>query len=343
MINAKDMMKHSFLIVAACMMAGLSACSDEGDTAEICGQPADNVIRVTTTGVAPNATATVTRAGYETSNLEEFGFFVNNPVSAMFTYGNVRMSRTEDGGWKAADEVEMFWMSRFQPVTVLAYAPYREGDYTVSSKMAVNALPDQSDERNVMASDFIGMKVDNFLPKIGEGGDLTEDGMVPVTMRHLMSKLRITVEYPGRLNSPDAANPVTEMRIGGVALKGVCDFDAWKEDGASSAVVVDGESAGMETVIPFVEDFFQGDEGGTAVYECILVPQVVDKLQVSFVVGGVPYAWEKEALELEASTIYRIRLKIVSRKVELGGDVAVDEWQDGGKEEVMDELDMKSR
>ena len=70
---------------------------------------------------------------------------------------------------------------------------------------------------------------------------------------------------------------------------------------------------------------------------------MVDKLQVGFVVGGVPYAWEKEALELEAGTIYRIRLKIVSRKVELGGDVAVDEWQDGGKEEVMDELDMKSR
>lgn len=330
------MMKQHFLFFATCMMMGISACTHEEETAEVNTLSDHNVIRVTT-GVASNVISTVSRAGYETSNLEEFGFFVNNPISDAFTYNNVKMVK-EGGIWEpTAILSEMYWMSRLQPVTVLAYAPYQEGAYTVSSKITANVLPDQSTGKNVLASDMIGMKVDNFIPKVGEGGNLTEDGLVPVSMRHLMSKIRVSIEYPAKLNSVDNTNPVTDIKIDGVVLNGFCDFAAWNGgDDLSSVVTVDKETPNVETVIPFTDEFAQEADGGIATYECILIPQQVSLITIQFVVSGVPYSWKWEEVELKTGTMHKINLKIIGRKVELSTHVSVDDWEE---DEITDNVD----
>lgn len=324
-------MKRNLFILATCMMAAMSACThDEEPIAEIEGKPTDNVIRVTT-DVAPSVTATVTRAGYETSNLEEFGFFVNNTVSEDFTYNNIRMNRTEEGEWKASIEEEMYWMSRLVPVTVLAYAPYQEGEYTTSSQVQANVLADQSTAENLLASDFIGMKNDNFMPKTGEGGNLTEDGKVALSMKHLMSKICLSIEYPKKYNSTDGSNPVTDLKLNGIRLNAICDFSAWKTDDISSAIVVDMESSNDVEIIPFEADFTEdpNGEGGLATYECIIVPQTVGCLAVDFTLGGINYPWRYEVLEFKAGSMYKINLKIIGRKVELSSNVAVDDWEGG--------------
>lgn len=325
-------MKRNQFILATCMMVAMLACTnDEEFRAEKDGYPTDNVIRVTT-NVSPNATATVTRAGYETSNLEEFGFFVNNTISSDYTYNNIKMVKT-DGVWKATIEDEMYWMSRLQPVTVVAYAPYQEGQYTTSSQVQANVLADQSTADNLLASDFIGMKKEHFMPKTGEGGDLTDNGQVAISMQHLMSKIRLSIEYPKKFNLPDGGNPITHIKINGFRMNAVCDFAAWKENDLSTAIVaLDGERA---AVTPYEAEFYEDPrgEGGLVTYECILVPQYAT-IEVEFTIGGISYKWVWENEELKAGNMLKIDLKIVGRKLELNNNVSVDDWEEGESEDI---------
>lgn len=331
-------MKHLFSILASCMVV-MSACTQEEETA-VKSLPNDNLIRVTT-GVSPNVTASVTRGGYETNTLKEFGFFVSNPISDRYTYNNVKMTK-EGEEWKSAVG-DMYWMSRLQLVTVVAYAPYRAEFPTIDSKITANVLADQTTVQNLLASDFIGMKVDSFIPKIGEGGDLSDQGQVPIGMQHLMSKVKISIEYPSKLNSLDNTNPISMIKIGGAYLKGICDFSAWFINDFSTVITVNRDEPSPEIVIPFAENFSQNAEGGLATYECILVPQTINLMTIDFVIGGISYAWNYEKLKLKAGTMHKINLKIIGRKVEFGSDVSVDDWVDNGEGEITSPLDEKDK
>ena len=154
-------LKYNLLFSAIFAIVALTACDQELEIkAALTNSTDDNLIRV------PVEDET-TRSECTTSNLTEFGFFVNNPDNPDYTYNNVWMIK-EDRKWIPENGLTMQWKDKIIPVDIVAYAPYNEEALTVSSQIPINIRTDQRSEENLIASDFIAMKWKGFVPERDE-------------------------------------------------------------------------------------------------------------------------------------------------------------------------------
>lgn len=245
--------KLRFMVLLSTVV--FSACDREEEVVTVSSVPTnDNLIRI-------SVEDGVTRAGYTTSNLTDFGFFVNTPESPEHTYNNVRMVKGETEEWKTEDGLMMRWWNKSAPVDILAYAPYQPNQaYTTISRVPVDVKQDQSTEENLMASDFIAMKWEGFLPWRDE-----EAGSIPVKLKHLMCRIKLTVIYNSAFVVEEGVSPIKEVRVGGdIYLNGICDFSQ------SSPVI-----SVKNTVLADIKPLQTGDypEQYMATYECLAVPQ----------------------------------------------------------------------
>lgn len=292
-------MRLKLIVAMALTVMTFAACDkEEAVFVDNTTSVSDNLIRVSTDGG-------ITRGGYTTSNLSEFGFFVNTPGKPDHTYNNVRMIKRNDGEWVRKDSLGMQWANATTPVDIVAYAPYQKyKPYTTTSQIPVSVNADQRLEENLIASDFIAMKWKNFLPWKDE-----KSGMVPVKFKHLMSQLKLRIYYVEELNIEGNGSPIADLKLTGpIRLNGICNL-------SQSSLAVTAASSENLDIYPFQVEF--DPQQRFIAYEAILIPQTVVILLKMKVVGPYPrdhiYILD---MRMESGHVYTIDLLLKKDSIE---------------------------
>lgn len=279
-------MKTKIAILALAALS-FASCNKNDEIPQNSNFPTDGVIRVAT-----SVEGLKTRAGTTTDNIEELGLCVTNSSSPTYNYNNVQMTKS-NGIWLSASM--MLWQNSTQAVDIVAYTPYQGAvAYTTTTTDAIaNVEADQSatDESGIIASDFLGVRKTGFVPK----NDLNANGKIDLELPHLMSKINLSITLGTEFNIAQgtATNPITDIKVNGTKLKGLCNFTTM----AVTTAAADNDAA---SVIPFTGTYTAGEaeaKNAVAKYESIFVPQTVaaNGFTVSFTIDGKPYEWKSTA------------------------------------------------
>ena len=299
------------IIMMALVGVVLASCQNDDVVVDNNNFPEDGVIRVTTE-------VAQTRAGVTTDNLTEFGLTVANAASTTYSYSNVKMTKSV-ADWNPASQ--MLWQNATQAVEILAYAPYNS---VADGYKTPAALPDQSTEANVMASDFIFMYNSSFVPETA-----LADKKILVTLSHMMAKLdfRIIIGTEFNAEGIPQTNPISEITVNGTKLKGQLKTD-------NSAVEPQSTDNDATAITPFEASYTPAADAlknCTAEYEVIFVPQTVtaNNFTVTFKIGGKEYEWKSaSAVTLNSGKKYNLNLT-VGKEIVTAGAMSASEWTEG--------------
>lgn len=308
------MRTKNFLTMAALAGAmALTACTNTDEvTTENPNFPADRVIRVTTHIEAP-----VTRAGMTTNNVKNFNIKINNTANSTYSYQGFYYK--ESDGWTCYTDgnmetpLTMLWQNSKQEVTVIAVSK-DEAEFTNLAdniQMEVNA--NQSEEYSLKESDILYMAPTTINPT----NDLV-DGKLPITFKHIMSKVDISITLGTEMNTTPGtvANPISELTVNGTKRS----FN-WN---ASNNSPFDLASFSAEAVTPYAGIYTPGSGNETravANYEVILVPQTVaaGEFSVTFKIGEKDYSWTSTgAITLERGKLHTLALSAGKDVVTMG-------------------------
>ena len=276
-----------------------------------------------------------TRAGMEdVTDIKAFMLDVKSGGNSKYDY---YVAVKPDGiGWKsysvAADGTigaakQMLWADATSPVVATALYLSNNAETVLSADKYINAeinvVKDQTTEDAVKQCDYLYMPATTIYPT-------TDNGAVNVAFRHLMAKLNIML-YMGtefNVNPGTDVNPVTEIKIKGVATKGI--FDALSNSWSDAA-----DNTATE-VMPYCAQYSAGSgliKRATARYEAILIPEIIDpgKFGLSITVNGKTYNWTSEqAIWIEGNYSYSIPVTVGKNFVSVGS-VQVAEWNAGAE------------
>lgn len=321
------MRTKNFLTMA--VLAGvmtLTGCTSDNDTVitENPNFPADGVIRVTT-----NIDAPMTRAGMTTGNIDRFNIKIDNAANSNYSYygfyykqNNVWSSYT-DGN--IGTPLTMLWQNSTQPVTVTALS--QQGTHTTEAQFTDDIAYDvsltQSSESSFLFSDILYMQ-----PTLVNPATDLVDGKLPITFKHIMSKVNLSVTLGTELNvAPGTdANPISELMVNGT----ITQFK-WN---ASSNNTFDLTGFLVKSIPPFAASYTPGSGTTTnavANYEVILVPQTVAAggFSVTFKIGEKTYSWTStDAVTLEGGKQHTLNLTAGKDVVQTGSFTAT-AWTEG--------------
>lgn len=315
-------MKTKFLTLAILASLVATGCSKDETTQHPSSYPADGVIRVATT-------VTETRAGMTTANLSNMGFFVTNNNSQTYTYKNVKMTYAES---KWSSETMMLWQNSTALVQIIAYSPYVAG-VTDPISVPFSVQVDQSIEDNVKASDFVSDSHSNFIP-----ADQLVDGYVPLSLKHRLSKLVVTIKLGTEFNEAPgtAENPIDDVTVSGTKVSGIIELK-------DNANLDPNDLQGEPLPILMCQDKYTAGAGiasnATAEYQCILLPQTVGAGAFTidiFIPGKGNYKYTLPAEQkFDVTKLYTLSLTVGKDQV-TAGDITMGDWVDvpGGNHET---------
>ena len=274
-------MKTKYLAYAAVALL-LASCSNDEDFV-----PQDN-LKGTPITVTAAVAELATRAGYNEENLPTaFYLNVDNTVNNNYDYSS--MMKYEDGEWVSytADGTEkrtMVWDDDMNKVTATA------ATYPLSDAQSLTVQSDQSTAEAVKASDHLYMAATEVNLR-------DTDGIIPVTLSHIMSKVKLTITLAGEFNNGEI-NPISNVTVTGI--------------------------------IPWEGTYTKP----TAQYEVILVPETVasGEFEVAFNIGERTFKWTSaSAVTLESGYEYTLTLNVGKDNI---GDVtfSASEWGNGNGE-----------
>lgn len=320
------MMKTTIKMMFAAAVVMLSACQKE-DVSVPSNFPTDGVIRVTTNVETPKS-----RAGVTTENIERFNIKIDNAANSAYSYygfyhksGDAWTCYTDETG---STPLTLLWQNSTQVVTVSALSVYNGSssrDQYINTLAFYGVQTDQSTEGLLMGSDYLYMEPTVINPAT----DLV-DGKLPITFKHLLSKVHLTVTLGTEFNTTPGTvtNPITELAVEGTKFQFI-----WN---ASTNSTFDFTGYSTESITPWhnADAYTAGSSSTTnavAKYEVILVPQTVAArgFSVSFKIAGKDYTWTStNAITLERGTLYELNLTAGKDIVTLGGFTA-GEWTNG--------------
>lgn len=318
------MKAKNLLMMAAVATVALTACSSNDEFNDNSNFPADGVIRVTT-----NIDAPMTRAGMTSNNIDRFNIKINNAANSNYSYygfyfkqNNVWSSYT-DGN--IGTPLQMLWQNSTQPVTVTALS--QQGTHTTEAQFITDLTYDvsltQSSESSLLFSDILYMP-----PTIVNPAKDLVDGKLPITFKHIMSKVNLSITLGTELNTAPgtATNPISELKVNGT----ITQFK-WN---ASINNAFDLTGSLVKSIPPFAASYTPGS-GTTAKavanYEVILVPQTVaaNKFSVTFTINNKEYTWTStDAVKLESGYQYTLDLTAGKDIVTLGS-LSAKAWTEG--------------
>ena len=313
------------LLMAATLMTGFAACSSDDDMTN--NFPEDGVVRF---NVGVNNPQTRASQPTDGSKVAEFGICIANSVNSTYTYNNVKVTGSNITAWTPA--TQMLWQNSTQAVDIVAYSPYVEGDYNIST----TNLPVKVEETQIKdgyTSDFLICKMPGFVPSTG----LIEGGKLNLAFKHALSQLTITVTLGSEFNATDlvTTNPITDLKVNGTYIEGICDFT--KESGFVTAKTTEANTI---AVAPSeYGDFVKAtslSSNAKATYLCLLIPQTIEKgiFSVSFKLNGIPYTWaSNEAVTLAENTAYTLALT-VGKEIVVAGEMKANAWKTGSTSNV---------
>lgn len=322
MSNPADFMRHHLILAAA--LALLAASCDKNNSPEPSGS--DREIKVSP------AVAGVTRAYYTTEALGDFDLFVVNPRNSRYSYTNTRFTKNAGGQWLPASQ--MLWekpAGKPQNVSLLALSPALEtGGHSLADSPILNVEVEKRQSAESRKSDllyfFLNDDDSSWQNRFNDNGELT------IGFSHAMSLFTIELTLGTEFNHGGVpeTNPVTDLKVEGTVLKGV--FQAEGDGYAVKASATDQ----AETVYPYETEWTKATDGNgrcKAKYECILIPQTVGQLTVSFLVNGIPYKWTAADASFRMGMSRNLPLTVGKDEVVVG-EVTVSPWSDGGENDI---------
>ncbi|MEG0900471.1 MAG: fimbrillin family protein, partial [Oscillospiraceae bacterium] len=143
------------------------------------------------------------------------------------------------------------------------------------------------------------------------------DGKLPITFKHLLSKVNISVTLGTELNTTPgtATNPISNLKVNGTKKS-----FRWSALNDTEFVFTGFPNA---AITPFVGTYSAGSATTNAVanYEVILVPQTVaaNEFSVTFTINNKEYTWTSAAaVTLERGRLYTLALTAGKDIVTLG-------------------------
>lgn len=316
--------KNLLMMAAVAGAMTLGSCSNNDEFNENSNFPADGVIRVTT-----NIDAPMTRAGMTTGNIDRFNIKIDNAANSNYSYygfyykrNNVWSSYT-DGN--IGTPLTMLWQNSTQPVTVTALS--QQGTHTTEAQFITDLTYDvsftQSSESSLLFSDILYMQ-----PTLVNPATDLVDGKLPITFKHIMSKVNLSVTLGTELNVAPGTitNPIETLMVNGT----ISQFK-WN---ASINNAFDLTGFLVKSIPPFAASYTPGSGTTTnavANYEVILVPQTVAAggFSVTFKIGEKTYSWTStDAVTLEGGKQHTLNLTAGKDVVQTGSFTAT-AWTEG--------------
>ena len=288
-------MRTDKFILAALTALVLGACSNDNEPQPQSSFPEDGQVRITA-----GINDIVTRAGVDNGNItgKEIGFFFTTPDKEKYTYANQKL--THNGSEWAADE-NMYWADKTTQVTVIAYAPW-ENRATLDRRQDYHTPEAQSTPALLEAADLVYVKRTVNPATIGTGG-LTADGKIDLPLRHILSKIQLTLNIGTDITdeTPDAA--ITAVVIKGLLKNGTIDLS-------------DGTAAKHMTNTALVDITPCLTTNGS--YEAIFLPQTVNlnfqpssfSVEVTLSTGKTYVYTLSGEYTFAANTLYKLPIQV---------------------------------
>lgn len=318
-------MKMKIAIIALAALS-FASCNKNDEFKENSNFPTDGVIRVAT-----SVDGHKTRAGMTTENISMFNIKITNAANSAYSYYGFYHKLDDVWNCYVADEslttpLTMLWQNSTQVVTVSALSVsgvlYPKDEYEANWGHSI--LVNQSEESYLKTNDYLYMAPTVINPAT----DLV-NGKLPITFKHIMSKVHLTVTLGTELNTTPGTttNPITDITISGT----VTAF-TWNASTNSGFTL----SPWDNDITPWHNAAAYTAGNGTttkavAKYEVILVPQTVaaNGFSVSFKIAGKDYTWTSPtAITLEKGTLYELNLTAGKDIVNLGS-LTASEWGAG--------------
>lgn len=283
---------------------------------------------------------TETKGEYTLATMESFDLLIDNPRNSRYSYTNTRFTKDESGKWVSA--TPMLWekpVGEKQAVFLLAISPaLPTGGHAIDDDpiMEIEIEPMQSADSR--ASDYLFCCIGDA----DWGSDsqqrstrFNSDGELRLMFSHIVSKLRLEVTFGTDLNFDGTMteSPITNLKVGGTMLKG-----NYKKNPAGVGFILDPVAGSTGETAPFLMEWQPAadkNERSKAVYECMLIPQNLFELELSFEMGGMPYIWKSYigALGLEMGKRHTLPISIGKDGV-IVGEITTTPWNDGGEEDI---------
>lgn len=285
-------MRTDKFILTALAALVLGACSNDNEPQPQSSFPEDGQVRITA-----GINDIVTRAGVDNSNItgKEIGFFFTTPRKTKYTYANRKL--THNGSEWAADE-NMYWADKTTAVNVTAYSPWQEGA-GIATPLAYETPGDQATATALEAADWVYANRDVNPATTGNGG-LTADGKIDLPLRHILSKIELTLTIGTDIKdeTPDAA--ITAVVIKGLKKNGTVNLS----DGQTT---VSAENNSTVDITPCHNET-------TGVYEAIFLPQEVGSgdfsVSVQFSTGKTYVYTLSSVYTFAANTLYKLPIQV---------------------------------
>ena len=308
------------------ILAALAAAAIGCSKASAPETPFDPVVRVNPE-VDPQ-----TRGSYTTESLKEFDLFIHSENSR-YSYTNTKFTKNASGEWEPARQ--MLWEGKDKGFKFLAVAP------PLPKRDVALALTGDIFEFMVESVQTAESKASDLL-WAGQGmtNDITPSdekyfagGKLKFKFGHALTLLKVQLTLGTELNHGGVPenNPISELKINGFKPTAKVGYGSLNKSGTAS------EIQAYQSVWTKAED---KTKNCVATFECIVIPQEMDKFTVNFVCGGKPYTYTATLTKNGSSfyfmggNAYTLPLTVGKDEVIMGSDITASPWVDGGSKDL---------
>lgn len=354
-------MKTKNLLVMAALAGAmtLTGCTNTDEvTTENPNFPTDGVMRFASSVESPT-----TRAGYGdgtngTTNVTTKDLYLwvtpqGETAGSKYIYKGIILHHTEAGGWGSYSALgfdniytptTLLWKNKTTKVDVVAgnFGGAINDRIDLPASANVSIFTSQSTAANVASSDklyFKGTVDPSATADVTTDGTYALDasGKIRLPMRHICSKLNITLTLGNEFSMEGAAGKAATNPISGLTIGKMYNADNFNmQTGAFIGEYKDwqGNPATPTDFTPFTNTWTPAataDARAVANYECILVPQTVATggFSVTFTIGGKVYTWTATSdITLESGKQHNLALTAGKDVVTMGSFTA-SAWTEG--------------
>ena len=310
------------ILILTALAAAATACNKTSSPEA----PFDPVVKV-----APEV-APQTRGSYTTENLKEFDLFIHS-ANSKYSYTNTKFTKNASGEWEPART--MLWEGKDKGFKFLAVAPpLPKRDVALTETGEIFEFTVESMQTaGSNASDLLwagqGM-IDDITPS---NEKYFKDGELTFEFEHALSLLKVQLTLGTELNHDGVPedNPISELKIKGFIPTAQVGYGSLNKSGTAS------EIQAYQSVWTKAED---KTKNCVATFECIVIPQEMDKFTVNFVCGGKPYTYTATLTKNGSSfyfmggNAYTLPLTVGKDEVIMGNNITATPWDDGGSDDL---------
>ena len=299
------------ILILSALAAAATACNKTSSPEA----PFDPVVKV-----APEV-APQTRGSYTTENLKEFDLFIHS-ANSRYSYTNTKFTKNASGEWEPART--MLWEGKDKGFKFLAVAPpLPKRDVTLALTGDIFEFTVESVQTaESKASDLLwaGQGVNNDITPSDE--KYFADGKLKFQFGHALFLLKVQLTLGTELNHDGVPenNPISELKING--FKPTAKVGYGSLDISGSASEIQAYQSGWKKA----ED---KNHNCVATFECIVIPQEMDKFTVNFVCGGKPYTYTATLgnnFHFMGGNAYTLPLTVGKDEVIMGSHITASPW-----------------